>query len=744
MLSLKAIPFYLVIFSISISSLFSQSDVWSRIQPAPQEHSLYCVRQIPGTETIVAVGDGSTIMYSEDEGESWDITLNQVGLPNGTQFRSVNFYDDLNGYAADYFGRIIRTTNGGQSWNLVYDQTHDSLRTERVDIYLFDEETAIVVGYNRLILKTEDGGENWTTTYSPIGFLPNSIDFVNQDTGYIVGTTGLAIVLKTTNGGINWTTQSIEIETIYSYSDIYFINEYEGIISGTNYDSIFIFRTTDSGKSWNLIFTSNYYHDVGEIDFKNESHGALRIFSWSHSFLYTQDGGETWAPDNDDFFYNYSPCFSFYYDEDYIIGVGLFGKIGRLFSNIEEWELLSLNIYYDECKNVSFTSDQKGYAHYTARGGGVPSGYLLKTNNGGSSWSNTYTNLHTGDFCFIDNELGYVVNAGSGYSIETLKTINGGDSWTLLDDFLGGDDFDYRDPFVVDYYDEPHGIMAYTGKIYRTNQIGEYWQEIYNGFDFNYMTDIHHFSADTFLVTSYEDWPSKSPILIWSYDGGDNLIFDTLDQSLSMPNSIYFKNRNIAFMPFEQNNTILKSTDGGTSWYPTNINDTNQSFYKSVYFPTEDIGYAVGVGNVTTVLKSTDAGENWDPIDIACSSGLSNVYFHNEWHGLVFGSNGIIMETMTGGVVGLEVNPFVETEPFFTVYPNPLNHFIQIKLEEPIEKKLLIEIINLNGECVYHKYHLGSASENSISINLTYLPSGIYLCRTSNKTKQSSIKVVKL
>lgn len=336
MLSLKAFTFYLVFFSISISSLLSQNDVWSRIQPTPQEHSLYCVRQIPGTETIVAVGDGSTIMYSDDEGESWDITLNPAGLPNNTQFRSVNYFDAENGFAADYFGRIIRTTNGGQSWEIIYDQTHDTLRTDRVDIYLSDAESAIVVGYNRLILRTEDGGDNWNTTLAPVGFYPNSIDFVNQDTGFIVGASDTAIILKTTNSGNNWIAHSLQVENIPIYYDIHFINETTGIISGSDNDAVNIFKTGNSGDSWNLIYSSDFYYDAGEIDFQDENNGAIRIFDWSSSFLYTEDGGDTWTPDNDDFFYNYSPCFSFLYNQSYMMGVGRNGLIGRIYTNSEK------------------------------------------------------------------------------------------------------------------------------------------------------------------------------------------------------------------------------------------------------------------------------------------------------------------------------------------------------------------------------------------------------------------------
>jgi|GEM_PF-1680721 len=742
--------FSLLLFTVSMNRLFPQDTVWNRIQPIPQEHSLYCVRQVPGTETLVTVGSGATIMYSDDAGETWDTELNPAGLPNNTLFLSVNFYDDQNGYAVANYGRIIRTTNGGQNWELVYDNMQDSLKTGRADIYVFNPQTAIVVGFNRLVLKTADGGESWNTWICPEGFYPKSIDFINGDTGYIVGSSDTAVILKTVDSGATWTIQPFANGLNTSLYDIFFTGDSTGIISalkpnGMQDHTTLVYKTYDAGKSWDIVHKQTGTDEAGEIGFKDDLHGAIRIFSWSNSFLYTQDGGNTWAPDNDAFFFNYTPCYSFYYGPEYMIGVGRFGIIGRLNSDQNSWEMLTENYEYNQCTDAVFTSDNIGYAHYLTRGGGVTWGGIIKTTNGGSEWFNLDLNYFDGDFSFINDNTGFAVKyeINSEDDLETYQTNNGGNSWTLKDTFVAPDWFDYRDPFVIKYFDESNGLLAVTGKIYKTSNIGPYWKNIYSSDDSHYMTDIEYISADTFLVSSYS-WHEHAPILIWSYDGGESLVFDTLDQSLYTPNSICLEGANTLFIPFENTNKILKSTDLGETWYPTVINDTNYSSYNDIFFPTPDTGYAVGSGNYTTMLKTTDGGETWDPVDIPCTSGLSHVYFLDEEHGFVFGNNGVIMETLTGGVVGNEENSFTPNEQIFTVAPNPFSNQIRIELKQPGTGKIAIEIFNLNGKQVYHNNIPENITIHKININLTSLPSGIYFCRVYQGNKVSTRKIVKL
>ncbi len=744
----KIIIFSLLFLTIFSNGLKSQEEnVWNRIQPTPQEHSLFCIRQIPGTETLVTVGSGSTIMYSDDAGETWDITLNPAGLPNNTWFISVNFYDDQNGYAVANYGRIIRTTDGGQNWDLVYDNFQDSLKTGRADIFVFDPQTAIVVGFNRLILKTDDGGQNWYTYICPDGFYPNSIDFINQDTGYVVGNTDSAIILKTVDGGDNWSTQLFPKEANTNLYDIFFINDSTGIISALKKGiTTVVYKSSDAGKSWSIKHKENGTYKAGEIDFKDDLHGAVRIFSWSSSFLYTQDGGETWEPDWDDFFYNYTPCYSFCYGPGYMIGVGAYGNIGRKISDDAEWEKLASNIYYGKCRNAEFISPQTGYVLFTGGGGGgVPSSYLLRTINGGSSWNYvTHGTEAESNFKFLNENYGFWArNQFEG--LKLFRTTNGGSSWVYLYNF-GDADLYYDQPISLTFLDSLHGIIAWMEKSYITEDAGISWQSLLTlQIDRDEIRSVDYVSEDTIFMSCHTYF---FPVVFRSFDGGVTFSSDTIPLDYYYAKKVHFIDHYTGFLLVNRyeydTGSIYKTTDAGETWYPTVINDTNYSSYNDVFFPTPDTGYVVGSGNYTTMLKTIDGGETWDPVDIPCTSALSNVWFLDEWHGFVFGNSGVIMETLTGGVVGNKENPFSGNEQIFTVAPNPFSGQIQIELNQPGSEKINIGIFTLNGKQVYHDNISENITIRKITVNLTSLSPGIYFCRIVQGNTASTRKIVKM
>lgn len=152
----------------------------------------------------------------------------------------------------------------------------------------------------------------------------------------------------------------------------------------------------------------------------------------------------------------------------------------------------------------------------------------------------------------------------------------------------------------------------------------------------------------------------------------------------------------------------------------------------------------VAVGDGSTIMYSNDGGETWDPIDIPCSSGLTHVYFYDEWHGFVFGNNGVIMETLTGGVVDVPENPSRENKPFFTLSPNPVRNQLKIELTEETKGNLYLEIYDLNGEKVMTDKIQGTSFHNNYLYNVSSLPSGLYFVRIKSGNKVSSSKFVKL
>lgn len=88
---------------------------------------------------------------------------------------------------------------------------------------------------------------------------------------------------------------------------------------------------------------------------------------------------------------------------------------------------------------------------------------------------------------------------------------------------------------------------------------------------------------------------------------------------------------------------ILSSTNAGETW-------TNQTFgpnLNSVYFPSVNTGYAVGTTGA--VLKTTNAGVNWTVLTSGTTNGLFGVHFLTDSLGFISGSTGLVLKTTNGG-----------------------------------------------------------------------------------------------
>ena len=94
---------------------------------------------------------------------------------------------------------------------------------------------------------------------------------------------------------------------------------------------------------------------------------------------------------------------------------------------------------------------------------------------------------------------------------------------------------------------------------------------------------------------------------------------------------------------------VTISDDGGTSWERLPVyND----FFKSVHFPTSEIGYIVGFSG--SILKSEDGGLSWsaqrDGNRLTVSDEpFRSVFFADESQGFIVGDGGLFWMTTDGG-----------------------------------------------------------------------------------------------
>lgn len=75
-----------------------------------------------------------------------------------------------------------------------------------------------------------------------------------------------------------------------------------------------------------------------------------------------------------------------------------------------------------------------------------------------------------------------------------------------------------------------------------------------------------------------------------------------------------------------------------------------------------------------------------------------------------------------------------------SIYPNPVIHTIHINLKGISKEAGTLSLLNLEGKTLFNQ-QVGDAS--LITLDMSHLPAGIYLCRYSNASEIKTVKIIK-
>ncbi len=143
-------------------------------------------------------GDGYQLGYKVSTASSGNLW---TGDTSKMEYRSIHFFNDSAGVLAGY-GAILSTTNGGETWSYT-----NADQDFFVSMDFVNDMIGYAVGYTGSILKTNDGGKTWERLRNANSlFVPqklfNWVAFRNEHIGYIAGDNGC--FLKTVDGGSHW------------------------------------------------------------------------------------------------------------------------------------------------------------------------------------------------------------------------------------------------------------------------------------------------------------------------------------------------------------------------------------------------------------------------------------------------------------------------------------------------------------------------------------------------------------
>jgi photosystem II stability/assembly factor-like uncharacterized protein len=423
--------------------------------------SLYDIKII-NLDTIVAVGRNSCILRSEDGGITWNKEYSEYKgaltsfffLNESKQFivggASVNFYS----------GAIIKYAelpkNIEVSWNPaiflsdpnilnpmlspLYSEQYILEVTDSKSLYLTDTinisiyNPGIYAGTDTTITKNDtiqlhgiaEIGR-WELQQAESRSWFNKIEFINQDTGFIVAGQTMGAIIKTTNGGTSW--QHKLLDSKAAFFDICFTNDSTGYVIGTSGS---IYKTTNYGENWYLL-TTNTSAQLNSVHFVNENLGFAT--GSPDVVLKTEDSGETWQvstiPNALDiervYFINENKGFIV---EDYPWECSYYKTIN---SGIT-WEKVIIPDIYPNPVDFFFLNENDGYM-LGQKGGTI---FIFKTNDGGETWThNRFLRNHVvfyTSITFTDKYTGYITS-GIG---EIFKTTDGGKTLYLWDEIEGG------------------------------------------------------------------------------------------------------------------------------------------------------------------------------------------------------------------------------------------------------------------------------------------------------------------
>ncbi len=708
---------------------------WTRVSPLPQENTINDITKIPGTNRLMAVGEGSTIMTSDDAGETWDIKLHPARMNNDYMCKGIHFINETTGFISGSTETILKTTDAGLTWKLKYKGNPSFEWACLNDVCFSDQTTGFTVGDDGLLLGTTNAGNTWKPIPSGVTVDLNKIVFADSLIGFIFSS-GINC-LKTTDGGLSWNWEPLMPDVTHvRFYDCYFVNETTGFVYLNKYEIAqggIIFKTEDSGITWNPVFENGKASDC-KFAFYDEQIGmaSCAISQYHHVILRTEDGGNAWTEVVYTSFPGNSNNALLYADQSTVLTLGGNGVINKSTDDGLNWLPKKNAIFSNDIYKAQFVDTQNGYV-LTKQEDGHSGVSLKKTTDGGETWTLVYDNyeMHRIGFCFLTAETGFL-HIGNADSLRLRKTENGGETWS---DINTGFNFDARD---IHFIDENNGIIIGKTVVIRTNDGGLTWENITPQTGYSEFAKVKYRNADEVYMGGIGGGFDTK--IFKSVNGGSTWEVISINY-VSTAEAIDFPDDNTIVIGAGVG--IFMSTDNGITWTKSQTPPMDYLAIRSLEFPSSKVGYAIGHGELSNIKKTTDGGRTWISIATNVSSGFFAACFFDENHGMAFGSRGVVVKTTTGGVLGIEKPIHHLAAQLFTAAPNPFVEEINIMVNDPnISFPLNITLTDIAGWALLNQQINGAINQFSLSAN--NLKPGIYICQISSRDgRKETIKLIK-
>ncbi|WP_294675598.1 YCF48-related protein [uncultured Fluviicola sp.] len=265
---------------------------------------------------------------------------------------------------------------------------------------------------------------------------------------------------------LNWTV--IKYDSIGNrYDDVFFLDDNLGwAVDGPGGS---VYKTTDGGQTWEMKFeTSNYLRN---IEFLNADIGFFGTLD--DKFYRSTDGGDTWS------LVTLSPnppaiCGLDAVGSSTIYGCGAFFTFppANIIKSVDSgvtWQYIDMSAYATGLVEILFIDELLGYVSGRSSTGGI----ILKTEDGGVTWTEIYNSQIPGEYVWklqlLENNTHIYGSIQSPVEGKLVKSTDSGQTWETKPSV---------EKFVqaVGFITPDHGWMGgHTTGFYETTDGGDTW-----------------------------------------------------------------------------------------------------------------------------------------------------------------------------------------------------------------------------------------------------------------------------
>jgi len=580
---------------------------WDTQSPLPTYLDVRGIGAPTPNRVFIATDDNSfdnsgALFESNDGGLSW--VQRDIPVSLGSPFYGLYFLDSQNGWA--YGNENYRTTDGGTTW------TELPLLGSTYFMKFYTPTFGLATGnFGQYI--SHDGGLTWVESPNGMGFF----DFTGVQRG--LGASGNAIYL-TTDGGTTF-------NPVYtgSASSVVFLSDAVavGIVDG-----VFV-RSSNGGANWTPGVSANGRQNLTAVSQDIVlAWGRTGIFpDYDDRVLRSTDGGQTWTDLGEimpEGVYTFTVA-----GEQTVVASDLLGSMFHSSNAGLNWTLSFASpgpqVGYLSSVEPVFANSLTGYFGYGA-------GFIIKTTDGGASWSQ------------ISNGSGMSLNDTDRFPNGNLIAV--GDNGIILSSdgtspWIISESFSQNHIKAVHILDQSNVVTVdESGQVYLSSDGGATWTAtVERPMDLSTVEDVHFTSITNGWVTGQG---YNSGALYRTTNGGVSWapVPDILGAYIAMDvvgSSIWAANVTGLF---------YRSTDNGTNWIQGELPGFPQ--IRDMDFFDQNTGYAVGLwgeafrsnnGGLTwTVLPTPNSTDNFTDIFL---TGADELWLSTE--------NNVVYYSATGG-----------------------------------------------------------------------------------------------